>query len=195
MSTVKTVINKYGKIVHLPDTKNTFLENEVEHVLEELGVDYQKQYSFDEKGIRRYKYDFAVMDNGLPKLLIEADGEPHYSPDFFRSTGVRDCRCDAHVVKTMMSDANKDRIAAQKNIPLLRIRKEHLDNLRRLLISYIAITVDGISYSDCPEAAMVMAMDKYGWDFEYVYPSELSRKEEAFLLERERTSLTTGADA
>ena len=122
---IKIVKNKYGKVIFLPPTHDTAIERKTEEILLELGATYEKQFAFDESGLRRIKFDFALMKNAIPALFIECDGESHYSPEYYLSMGNRSERNMAHVTKTLLSDATKDRLANEKGIPLLRINSTH----------------------------------------------------------------------
>lgn len=175
--------NKYGQTVYLPSTTDTVLEKSVESVLAELGLEYEKQFAFDERGKRAIKYDFAVKSNGIVWLLIECDGAPHYKEDFYVSCGNRECRAKAHLVQRHLGDAKKDHIAMMKGIPLLRINEMHKDIVRDLIISYVWEFCDG-NEERTKEISMIKMLDKYGWDFDYVPPSEPSKKVNIFLTER-----------
>ena len=184
-----TTVNKYGKIVSLPKTEHTKPEVFMTFVLDSIGIhthtpnedglSYVTQFFFDESGYRRKKYDVAILKDSEPKLLIEYDGEPHYTEQFYEDVGVRPERCTAHVVQTGISDAIKTALALKHNVPYLRINSYHLPHLRDLLIAYIEIIVNG---TDClknanNEIVMINMLEKYGWDFDYVSPSSPTKAE------------------
>ena len=73
-----TTKNKYGQTVTLPPQSDTKGMQQIAAILEENGISYEKEFCFDETGFRRMKFDFAVMRDGKPKLLIEYDGRVHY---------------------------------------------------------------------------------------------------------------------
>lgn len=176
--------NKYGKEVYLPDIKDTKPELMIEGILKELDVNYRKQFFFDIKGIRNKKFDFAVFNDDGLAYLIEFDGPPHYSADFYIQSGNREERARCHVARTMILAAEKDRIANERNAPLLRINYLQIEELRSLIKAYTWVFIDNAQES-AKEISMVQMFDKYGWDFNYVKPSEMSKKEEAFLTERD----------
>ena len=175
--------NKYGKEISLPDRSDTKLETLVEAVLIETDVDYIKQFAFDETGLRAKKFDFAILSNSHIAFLIECDGAPHYNESFYVSCGNRECRAKAHLVKRHLGDAEKDFIAISHGLPLLRINEGHELICRDLVLSYIWQFCDKEN-EKTKEISMVKMLDKYGWDFDYVQPSELTKAEEQFLRER-----------
>lgn len=178
------VTNKYGIEINLPGGKGTRPEKLIETILRELGLNYQMQFFFDETGLRRKKFDAAVFGSGIkPALLIEYDGAEHYDTEFFKDLGNRPERNKAHVVKVNLGDAEKARIALEKGIPLLRINSLQEQNIRDLILSYVWTFVDNKNETT-KEISMVKMLDKYGWDFEYVQPSELTKAEEQFLKDR-----------
>ena len=175
--------NKYGKEVNLPDKTDTKLETLVEAILIESDVCYIKQFAFDETGLRAKRFDFAIMKNALPSLLIECDGAPHYNESFYVSCGNRECRAKAHLVRRHLGDAEKDFIALAHGVPLLRINEGHIQICRDLILSYVWQFCDGAN-EKAKEISMVKMLDKYGWDFDYVQPSEPTKAEASFLEER-----------
>lgn len=177
-------INKYGIEINLPGRKDTRPERLIETILHELGLNYQMQFYFDETGLRRKKFDAAVLgSDGKPSLLIEYDGAEHYDEEFFKDLGNRPERNKAHVVKVNLGDAEKAKIALEKGIPLLRINSLQEQNIRDLILSYVWTFVDNENEA-AKEISMVKMLDKYGWDFDYVQPSELTKAEEQFLKDR-----------
>ena len=179
------VVNKYGITVILPPTKETPPVLEICRYLNELGVSYQTEYCFDEKGCRNMKYDIAVFDaSGNVAFFIEYDGAAHYSTKFYAEMGNRDARNKVHVVKSMIADAKKDLLAMQHGIPVLRLNSLHMENLREKIISYVEVfTNKNINKNN--EIAMVEMFDHFGWDFYYVPPAEPSKVVEEYLKERE----------
>lgn len=178
------VTNKYNKKVFLPDHSGTDAENKIEEILKDLGVSYVKQFFFDETGLRQTKYDFAVLSKeGSPALLIEVDGPAHYSEMFYLETGVRPERIKAHVVKRCLGDAEKDFLAYQKGLFVLRVTSLYGEHVRDLIVSYIWKFVDKEA-KETLEVAMFKMQERYGWDFDYVIPSSLSKAEKAFLEEK-----------
>ena len=182
MKAIETV-NKYGQNILLPPKDDTKLEKLVSDTLNKIGVEYDCQFAFDETGLRAKKYDFAVKDRDRIAFLIECDGAPHYKEEFYVSCGNRECRAKAHLVKRHLGDAEKDAIALKHRLPLLRINDQHRDIVRDLVLSYIWEFIDQAN-EKTKEISMVKMLDKYGWDFEYVEPSELTKAEKEFLKDR-----------
>lgn len=180
---MRITTNKYGQTIVLPNKEDTGLERIVESVLVEAGADYIKQFAFDKTGLRAKKFDFAVIKNRQIAFLIECDGAPHYTEEYYVSCGNRECRAKAHLVKRHLGDAEKDAIAVRHGLPLLRVNEMHRDIMRDLILSWLWEFCDQAD-EKAKEISMVKMLDKYGWDFEYVRPSETTKAEEIFLNER-----------
>lgn len=180
---MRITTNKYGQTIVLPNKEDTGLERIVESVLIEAGADYIKQFAFDKTGLRAKKFDFAVIKNRQIAFLIECDGAPHYTEEYYVSCGNRGCRAKAHLVKRHLGDAEKDAIAVRHGLPLLRVNEMHRDIMRDLILSWLWEFCDQAD-EKAKEISMVKMLDKYGWDFEYVRPSETTKAEEIFLNER-----------
>lgn len=174
--TVQTV-NKYGKTVTLPPTGTTGPVRQIIGVLNSLGVECVPEFYFNVTGYRRQKFDVGVLKDGEIRLLIEFDGPAHYDPAFYAATGVRECRCMAHVVKAQISEAKKQQTANHFGVPLLRVNEKHLPYLRSLLVSYITVFIDGVSTSNT-EVIMTDMFDKYGWEIPFVPCSDPTREEQ-----------------
>ena len=82
-----------------------------------------------------------------------------------------------------LGDAEKARIALDKGMPLLRINSLQERSVRDLILSYVWTFIDN-SNEQAKEISMVKMLDKYGWDFDYVQPSTLTKAEESFLKDR-----------
>lgn len=180
---MRITTNKYGQTIVLPNKEDTGLERIVESVLIEAGADYIKQFAFDKTGLRAKKFDFAVIKNRQIAFLIECDGAPHYTEEYYVSCGNRECRAKAHLVKRHLGDAEKDAIAVRHGLPLLRVNEMHRAIMRDLILSWLWEFCDQAD-EKAKEISMVKMLDKYGWDFEYVRPSETTKAEEIFLNER-----------
>ena len=179
------VTNKYGKQIDLDKLHRSNGETAIKKVLDDVGAQYRQQFAFDETGLRGKKYDAAVFKrDGALAFLIEYDGAAHYSPAYYEETGVRPERCKMHVVKQHLSDAEKARIAAERGVPLLRIGPQYDGVLRDLVISWVWKFVDGGDPGNT-EINGVKMLDLYGWDFNYVPPSEPSKAVAAFITARE----------
>lgn len=176
--------NKYGKEIDLDALRHSPGEDKMKKVLKEIGIKWAPQWAFDETGLRRSKYDAAIFrQDGSVAFLVEYDGAPHYDPGWYEKAGVRPERCRMHVVKQSLSDAMKARIAAEKKIPLLRIGPMQDDMIREILLCWVWRFVDK-NTEKCAEISAVSMLDKYGWTFDYVPPSEPSKGEAEFLAKR-----------
>ena len=87
----KTTIAKYGCLVGGYTKscgckqKTSISEVEISNLLDVNGVNYERQYRFDEcrskRSNRPLPFDFAIIDeNNSPRYLIEYDGEQHFKP-------------------------------------------------------------------------------------------------------------------
>lgn len=187
-----TTVNKYGKTVTLPPATGNSGVKRITDILDECGIPYETEYRIDADGCRRSPFDVAVLKDGKPRLFIEYDGEDHYERNFFRNTGVREERLQAHVVKTAIGDAKKTRIAAAFGIPVLRINSLPDEILRDRILAWVEIFVNEADPKQGNEVIMIDMLDRYGFDFEYIPPSNMSRAEK----ERVDALLTKGgADA
>ena len=101
-------------------------EAKITSLLEENGVDFQKQYSFEdlrnEQG-RGYYFDFAIFSNGVLSYLIEFDGIQHYSKKHQFS------QSEDAFEKVVERDQKKNNYCIEHKIPLIRIPYKQLDQL------------------------------------------------------------------
>ena len=172
-----TTVNKYGKEVVLPPQTGNSGVRRITAILKECGIPYEEEYRIDADGCRRSPFDIAVLKDGKPKLFIEYDGEEHYDSSFFLRTGVREGRCRAHVVKTAIGDAKKTAIAARFGIPVLRINTLPDEILRDRILAWVEVFVNEADTRKGNEVIMVDMLDRYGFDFDYIPPSDMSRAE------------------
>lgn len=91
-------------------------EKYIEKILSENGVEYKRQYSFQDcKNVYPLRFDFAILnhDNSV-KSLIEYDGAQHYRPvDLF---GGKDA-----FIEQLENDSKKNKYCEDNHIPLFRI--------------------------------------------------------------------------
>ena len=103
-------------------------EYEIEQWLKNHGINYQKQYYFEDLKPNNYplKFDFAVFNPSL--ILIEFQGKQHYEPiDFYGGeTGLE---------KQQMRDKQKREYCLLKQIPLYEI--SYNDNIINKLEGFI----------------------------------------------------------
>lgn len=102
-------------------------EIEIENILKENGIGYIMEYRFKEC---RYKR-MLPFDFYLPKynLLIEYDGEFHYKNIPIANLELQKKR-----------DNIKNEFCKENNINLLRIKYSEFDNIKNIIINYIANT-------------------------------------------------------
>lgn len=172
-----TTVNKYGKEVVLPPQTGSGGVRRITAILDECGIPYEEEYRIDADGCRRSPFDIAVLKDGKPKLFIEYDGEDHYNSDFFLRTGVREGRCKAHVIKTAIGDAKKAAIAARFGIPVLRVNALPDEILRDRILSWVEVFVNDADIKKGNEVIMIDMLDKYGFDFDYIPPSDMTKAE------------------
>ena len=175
--------NAVGNLVDPEEFTRTPIEDRIEKILNEIGASYVRGYSFDEKGLRSKKYDFAVKrKDGTIGLLIEYDGTEHYSEErWYADMGARIERAPCKVIGQMLKDAKYTKTAAERGIPVLRITKVYQPKLRHLLLSWIWMTVDKPDEEDNAEINLIKMLDHYGWDFEYTRPNGAGKRENEFI--------------
>lgn len=174
-----STVNKYGKSITLPPQTGNRGVRRITAILHQCGIDYETEYVIDADGCRRSPFDVALMKDGAPVLFIEYDGSDHFDSGFFMDTGVRPERCTAHVVKTAIGEAKKTALAAKHGIPVMRINELHTESLRDRLLAWTELFVNGADATKGNEVLMVDMLDRYGFDFPYIPPSDMGRKENA----------------
>lgn len=99
-------------------------------ILEQNNIKYIKEYSFQNS---YYRYDFALLDNNNKIIrLIEFDGEQHYEKNI-KNTGWNTYEKYQYTLK---NDIEKNILAHNNNIPLVRIPYWERDNITlELLLS------------------------------------------------------------
>lgn len=93
-------------------------ENEIAEWLDNHELEYQRQFSFPDLKYKQILfYDFAVINNGEVKALIEYDGEQHHKViEFFGG--------EEKLKERTERDKLKDEYAKRNNIRLVRIRNK-----------------------------------------------------------------------
>ena len=110
-------------------------EAKIAEILENMNIDFLKQFTFDDLKTqegKKYAYDFAIMENGKVKLLIEFDGIQHFS-----STCQFSLEAESALKTIQARDAIKNKYAYEHGIPLIRIPYTHFDKL-----SYVDLDID-----------------------------------------------------
>ena len=172
-----TKVNKYGKEVFLPPQTGSSGMKRITAILDECRIPYEEEYRIDADGCRRSPFDIAILRDGKPKFFIEYDGEDHYDRNFYLDTGVRPERCKAHVVKAAIADAKKNAIAAGFGIPVLRINALPDECLRDRILAWVEVFVNEADTRKGNEVIMIDMLERYGFDFDYIPPSDMSRAE------------------
>ncbi len=199
-------VNKYGiSMTHLA-TEDGYIEKQIKSILISAGFDggdYKKillgelcpketedglsfatQFYFDETRLRSSVYDFAILQYNKPLVIFEYDGFLHFDENAYGqhpkngvvTAGVRDCRCEMHVLKTQCKDADKVRIAVEHGVPCYRLNKCHLPYMRDIILLYIE-NARTRGNETSREINVIDTMEKYGWDFKYIPRSTPTKKE------------------
>lgn len=117
-----------------PYCKQSKGEKLIENYLIDNNISYQRQYRFKECRIKRpLPFDFAILENDVPIMLIEFNGVQHYEPFRFEHKDIEQKRLKARQER----DKIKIQFAKDKHIPLLIIRYDQLDNIVNILDSKI----------------------------------------------------------
>lgn len=93
---------------------HSFGEQKITKILQELNIDFIKEYPLLINGIY-YRIDFAIKNNNTIKCFIEYDGEQH-----FGYTG-KGWNTQENYLKIKERDEIKNSYAKENNIPLFRI--------------------------------------------------------------------------
>lgn len=89
----------------------------IKKILEDFNIPFIREYSFKNS---LYRFDFAILDQNQKVIrLIQFDGQQHYQ---YRKTGWNTIQ---HYQKVKKSDNQKNLLAKQNNIPLVRIPYWH----------------------------------------------------------------------
>ena len=94
--------------------------------LESNNYSFKTQYKItDCRNIKPLPFDFAIFENNKLKIIIEYDGEQHYTPKFNNS--------QKEFLKIQERDKIKTQYCLDNNIPLLRIPYWDLENVIEIL--------------------------------------------------------------
>lgn len=110
-----------------PKCRNSKGEKKIAMLLDDNCIKYEKEFTFDDLigvGGGKLRYDFAIIGKrrGV-KMLIEYDGELHYSKYSIGN----------NLEKQLIHDNIKSEYAKKKKIPLLRIPYWEYDNINNIL--------------------------------------------------------------
>lgn len=108
-------------------------EKLISDILDKYSICYEVQYSFDDcRNERVLLFDFYLPDYNL---LIEYDGEHHFSPVDFAGKGEEWAK--ELFGYTQHNDQIKSQYCKDNNIPLLRIPYWDLDNIEKILKNHL----------------------------------------------------------
>ena len=103
-------------------------EFKIIEILEQNQIKYKKEYIFPNT---KFRYDFALLDdNGNVIRLIEFDGEQHFK-NRVKNSGWNTLE---KYETTKKNDLKKEKIAKNKNIPLVRIPYWERNNITLQLL-------------------------------------------------------------
>lgn len=107
-------------------------EQAIRNILESIGCSYKPQYSLrDKENKRTFRYDFALIDEqGNAIKLIEFDGIQHFK-------SIKQFGGDKSYNKRIEVDEYKNSVAKNKNIPLLRIRYDEIDQVDTIVKEFV----------------------------------------------------------
>lgn len=89
--------------------------------------DFEEQFIFDDcRHILPLRFDFALMDDGYLKGLIEFDGIQHFMPFTFNNQD--QAQAEENFKQTVIRDNIKNDYCFKNKIPLLRISYEELED-------------------------------------------------------------------
>ena len=98
-------------------------ENEIEEILKELGLKYEREVKIGCTHIRELPFDFKIWINDTKFILLEYDGEFHYKPIYG----------EEYLKKQKENDKIKDDFCKENNITLLRISYLEKENKKEII--------------------------------------------------------------
>lgn len=104
-------------------------ETYISKILESHNIEYQREYSFEDcknDNCYKYRFDFAIFNQGKLEYLIEFDGKQH-------TVGGKE-NWGGTLEEIQYSDTNKNKYCLEHNIILKRIPYYELENLSLDLI-------------------------------------------------------------
>lgn len=111
---------------------NSSGEEAIKQWLIDNRINYIQQYVFDDCVYKRkLRFDFAILDDlHNIKLLVEFDGEQHYTPSRYQ----KDTKKNIDVLNTVKARDNvKNQYCIEHNIKLLRIPYWEFENIEEIL--------------------------------------------------------------
>lgn len=108
-------------------------EHAVMAVLDNLGIEYQYDCSYEVKDKSLLRWDFKIKDKNV---FIEYDGEGHYFP--VRYGGMTEDEAIVALGDTKRRDMIKNDYCKENGYPLLRIPYYEKDNVERLISDFLS---------------------------------------------------------
>jgi hypothetical protein len=108
-------------------------ETKISEVLDELRINYHKQFYFDQcraESGRRLLFDFFVILSSGQSFLIEYDGEQHFRPIKFYGG-------EKGFLRRIQLDQRKNKFAQSVKIPLLRISYVDFNSIKTIIENWI----------------------------------------------------------
>lgn len=102
---------KQGRTISCGCSKKSIGEQQIEKILIEHSINFQKEYTISELNNKRF--DFAILENNKPIRLIEYDGEQHFKSSTLFG--------EEEFNRLIKADKEKNEWAKENNIPLVRI--------------------------------------------------------------------------
>ena len=128
ISTPDRFIRSFG----CPKCNSSKGESKIASILDRFGVAYKIQHIFkDCKHIKPLPFDFYVYNNKA-KLIIEYDGEQHFSPTKFNNSHDDD-KAIKNYESQVLRDNIKNDFCIENDIPLLRIPYWDIDDIERIV--------------------------------------------------------------
>lgn len=124
---------------------HTSSKNEVflREYLKSKNIEFSEQVTFDRLvSDKEYKlrYDFGIYENDKISILIEFDGQQHYSPQRFGNISQE--QAEENLIKTQQHDKLKTDFAEKNNIPLFRFTyKDKFSEIEKMLNFILDITL------------------------------------------------------
>ena len=116
-----------------PYCSMSFGEQKLFNILIQKGVEFQTQYTFDNCKSDKHillRFDFAIISNDTVESLIEVNGQQHYIP-------INIWGGEEKLKIQQRNDKIKQEYCKNNNIPLLIIPYWEIDNMEKIIDSWI----------------------------------------------------------
>ena len=109
-------------------------EKKISMILDCLKIEYIPQYTFEDcKNKKKLPFDFAIIKNHKPILIVEYDGLHHFEP--VRFGGISEEKAKINFDNMRANDELKNNYCKEQKIPILRIPYTKFDKLEEILIN------------------------------------------------------------